>query len=223
MAALCSAHPVETTTYLCVKPNPQPSTWALYPARSAHTMPIGNLSSNPREPVSKRTNMHKQQKTELGVSTYSSAWKPCFLCHCTTKGCSFDLRGNLMRLCRTSQARAVKGNAVKDTQWVSVIDGHKDKCKEGFTVLSAELLLQPPRSLRIAQLCAPIEEKSNQIQLLWKQNMWATKWRLNHIKWGIHCNWDDCKSLLVSVLWSNQEKKHPRLQTGKVWKDYVTK
>lgn len=65
---------------------PRPSTWALYPAHSAHTMPIGNVSSNPREPVSKRMNMHKQQKTELGVSTYSCAWKPCFCVTAQQKG-----------------------------------------------------------------------------------------------------------------------------------------
>lgn len=73
--------------------------------------------------------MHKQQKTEFELVPLLLCLKALFLCHRTTKGCSFDLGGNLMRLCRTSQARAVKGNAVKDIHRVSVIDGRKDKCK----------------------------------------------------------------------------------------------
>lgn len=52
-----------------------------------------------------------------------------FLWHCTTKRCSFDPRGNLMRLWRKSQARAIKGDVVKVIQWVRVIDGHEDECK----------------------------------------------------------------------------------------------
>lgn len=36
--------------------------------------------------------------------------------------------------------------------------------------------------------------------------MCATKWRLDHINWSIHCNRDDWKSCLSSILWSRQRK-----------------